>query len=147
MGSSLGRFPDDDIAHERLTGRYVAEAFPCRRQVKKPATAPIPLKPSKQELLRLTKNKIRPDIRYHYRLVAGALAVKAAGLLDDNTEELADVMNPAGQWVKDRDEEPAAVITRYWKGDVPKRKSARRRLPDTGLWTTRPMEPGTTNRL
>jgi hypothetical protein len=98
-----GSFPNEDIAHERLTGRYVAEGS-GEDQVKKPATAQILLKPSKQELARLTANKIRPDIRYHYRLVAAALAVKAAGFLDDNTEELADVMNAAGLWVKDRDE-------------------------------------------
>src|SRR5207249_5744509 len=62
------------------------------------------LKASQKEIQRLTANKIEPDIRFHYRLIAGALAIKAAALLPDNSEELADVVNQAGLWVKDRDE-------------------------------------------
>ena len=62
------------------------------------------LKASEKEIQRLTTNKIEPDIRFHYRLIAGALAIKAAALLPDNSEELADVINQAGLWVKDRDE-------------------------------------------
>jgi len=65
---------------------------------------PIALKASQKEIQRLTANKIEPDIRFHYRLIAGALAIKAAALLPDNSEELADVVNQAGLWVKDRDE-------------------------------------------
>jgi hypothetical protein len=52
----------------------------------------------------LNATKIAPDIRFHYRLIAGALAMKAAALLPDNSEEIADVVNTAGLWVKDRDE-------------------------------------------
>ncbi len=52
----------------------------------------------------MNTNKISPDIRFHYRLIAGALAMKAAALLPDNSEEVADVVNTAGLWVKDRDE-------------------------------------------
>ncbi len=37
-------------------------------------------------------------------MIAGALAIKAAALLPDNSEELADVVNQAGLWVKDRDD-------------------------------------------
>jgi hypothetical protein len=62
------------------------------------------LKASPKELQRLNAIKIEPDIRFHYRLIAGALAIKAAALLPDNSEELADVVNQAGLWVKDRDE-------------------------------------------
>jgi hypothetical protein len=65
---------------------------------------PIVLKASQKEIQRLTADKIEPDIRFHYRLIAGALAIKAAALLPDNSEELADVVNQAGLWVKDRDE-------------------------------------------
>ena len=70
------------------------------------------LPPSKMELQRLAKHKPSPDIRYHYRVIAAALALKGARLLDDNTEELADVLNTAGQWVKDRDEK---LGDRYYK--------------------------------
>jgi len=45
-------------------------------------------------------------------VIAGALAVRAADLLEDNTEELADVLNTAGLWVKDRDER---VGNRYYQ--------------------------------
>jgi hypothetical protein len=53
---------------------------------------------------RLTQNKIVPDRRYHYRVVAGALALQAAKLLPNDSEELADVLNHAGLWVKEEDE-------------------------------------------
>ena len=62
------------------------------------------MKASKPELQRLAENKISPDVRFHYRVIAGALAMRAAGFLDDNSPELADVVNAAGLWVKDRDE-------------------------------------------
>jgi hypothetical protein len=62
------------------------------------------VKTTKPELQRLTKNKISPDVRFHYRVIAGALAMRAAGFLEDNSAELADVVNTAGLWVKDRDE-------------------------------------------
>ena len=70
------------------------------------------LKPSKEELQRLAKTKTSPDLRFHYRVVAGALAIRAADLLGDDSEELADVLNTAGQWVKDRDEKMAIAIFR-----------------------------------
>ena len=38
--------------------------------------------------------------------------MKAAALLPDNSEELADVVNQAGMWVKDRDEKTA---NRYYE--------------------------------
>jgi hypothetical protein len=73
---------------------------------------PAVLKASVKEVQRLNTNKISPDIRFHYRLIAGALAMKAAALLSDNSEELADVVNQAGMWVKDRDEK---VGNRYYQ--------------------------------
>jgi hypothetical protein len=50
------------------------------------------------------------DIRFHYRIIAGARAMCAAALLPDNTAELADVVNTAGRWVADRDDK---VANRY----------------------------------
>src|SRR5207245_3034578 len=73
-------------------------------------SVPAVLKASAKEIQRLNTNKISPDIRFHYRLIAGALAMKAAALLPDNSEELADIVNQAGMWVKDRDEK---VANRY----------------------------------
>ncbi len=53
---------------------------------------------------RLTKSKPVPDLRYHYRVIAAALAIDAAKLLPNDSEELADVVNCAGLWVKDEEE-------------------------------------------
>jgi hypothetical protein len=129
---SGGEFENTDLAAERLSGKYVQNSGEEQDDgsVAKPVTAPVVLKASKQELQRLETNKISPDIRFHYRMIAGALAIKAGGLLPDNTEELADVINTAGLWVKDRDEkvgdkyyqilESRAAKTKIGRADIAK---------------------------
>jgi len=107
---SEGSFENTNIAKERLSGKYATTVFENNEE--KSVVQTIPLKPSKQEVQRLEKNMIRPDVRYHYRIIAGALAVKAAPLLGDNTDELADVVNTAGNWVKDRGEK---IADRYYQ--------------------------------
>ena len=97
-----GKFPLPDLAQQRQTGTYKEVRWTQKGQEER--TMPVVLPVSKQERERLANNKIRPDTRFHYRLIAGALAVKAAAILPDNSEELADVVNRAGLWVKDRDE-------------------------------------------
>lgn len=98
-----GSFELPDIAKQRRTGVYQTVSYDKNGDEKK-KMSPIALKPSAQELQRLNANRIQPDVRFHYRLIAGALAMKAAASLPDNSEELADVVNQAGLWVKDRDE-------------------------------------------
>jgi len=98
-----GEFEFPDLAKQRRSGFYQQVSYDKGGNEKK-KNVPIPLKASQKEIQRLTANKIEPDIRFHYRLIAGALAIKAAALLPDNSEELADVINQAGLWVKDRDE-------------------------------------------
>ncbi|HXX40981.1 MAG TPA: tetratricopeptide repeat protein [Chthoniobacterales bacterium] len=98
-----GDFPIPDLAQQRRAGFYEKVSYTKNGDEKKTKVSVI-LKPSKEELQRLTVNKIVPDLRFHYRLVAGALAIKAAELLPTDSEELADVVNSAGLWVKDRDE-------------------------------------------
>lgn len=71
---------------------------------------PMVLPPSKAELRRLHEHPITPDVRYHYRVIAARHALKAARLMEDNTEELADVLDTAGLWVKERDEKLADRI-------------------------------------
>ena len=84
--------------------------------------------------MRLDETKTSPDLRFHYRVIAGALAIRAAALLGDNTEELADVVNTAGAWVKDRD---AKLGDRYYlilKNRASKNKNwPSRRSPSIGL--------------
>ena len=98
-----GAFEFPDLAKQRRSGFYQQVSYDKDGNEKK-KNVPIALKASQKEIQRLTANKIEPDIRFHYRLIAGALAIKAAALLPDNSEELADVVNQAGLWVKDRDE-------------------------------------------
>jgi hypothetical protein len=97
-----GDFEIPDLAQQRQMGTYKEVRWTEKGQEEH--TMPVILRPSKQERERLAQNKVAPDIRFHYRIIAGALAVKAAAFLPDNSEELADVVNRAGLWVKDRDE-------------------------------------------
>ena len=101
--SDSGAFEFPDLAKQRRSGFYQQVSYDKDGNEKK-KNVPIALKASQKEIQRLAANKIEPDIRFHYRLIAGALAIKAAALLPDNSEELADVINQAGLWVKDRDE-------------------------------------------
>jgi hypothetical protein len=114
-----GSFEMSDLAQERRSGTYQTIAYDkegnqLSDQNGNPKMKSVPafLKASAKEIQRLNTNKISPDIRFHYRLIAGALAMKAAALLPDNSEELADVVNQAGMWVKDRDEK---VGNRYYQ--------------------------------
>jgi len=106
-----GSFEMPDLAKERRSGAYQTIAYDKEGKASydengnpKMKSVPALLKASAKEVQRLNTNKIAPDIRFHYRLIAGALAIKAAALLPDNSEEVADVVNTAGLWVKDRDE-------------------------------------------
>ena len=110
-GFSLnGDFELPDLAEQRQAGVYQITRYEDGKE--KTILAPITVKASKPELQRLAKNKIKPDVRFHYRVIAGALAMRAAGFLEDNSPELADVVNAAGLWVKDRDEK---VGDRYYQ--------------------------------
>lgn len=101
--SDSGAFEFPDLAKQRRSGSYQQVSYDKDGNEQK-KNVPIALKASQKEIQRLTASKIEPDVRFHYRLIAGALAIKAAALLPDNSEELADVVNQAGLWVKDRDE-------------------------------------------
>ena len=98
-----GDFESPDLAKQRRAGVYETVSYDKHGNEQK-KNLPAILKATPKEIQRLNSNKIEPDIRFHYRLIAGALAMKAAPLLPDNSEELADVVNQAGMWVKDRDE-------------------------------------------
>ncbi len=106
-----GAYRNTDLAKERRTGVYETSMEQEDGKEKK-TTHPVTLAATKEEVQRLTKNKIEPDVRYHYRVIAGAIAMRAAPLLDDNTEALADVINTAGGWVKNLDEK---VADRYYE--------------------------------
>jgi hypothetical protein len=108
--SQSGDFELPDLAQQRQTGTYKQVRY--TQKGREEQTAPVVLRASKQERDRLASNQIRPNTRFHYRLIAGALAIKAAALLPNDSEELADVVNRAGLWVKDRDEK---IGNRYYQ--------------------------------
>ena len=97
-----GDFTDTDLAKERLTGQHAESPDGDQPAA---ATAQDAAPASRAEIQRLKKNTIDPDKRYHYRFVAAAVAMRAAALLPDQTEELADVANTAGNWIKNSDEQ------------------------------------------
>jgi hypothetical protein len=137
-GFSLGGdFEVPDLAKQQQTGFYEIPSASDDKTAKKP----IVLKPTKEELQRLSKTKTSPDLRFHYRVIAGALAVRAADLLEDNSEELADVLNTAGSWVKDRDEKIGDRYYQILKTRAPKTKIGRLALAkhwfvnETGAWS------------
>ncbi len=136
-----GSFEMPDVARERLRGTN--ENVRWDGGAEKRTAVPIPFRPSRPELQRLKTNTIEPDVRFHYPLIAGALAMKAAALLPDNSEELADVLNTAGDWVKNRDEKIAnsyfAVLDRRARRTkIGTAASAKHWFVDeSGPWSTR----------
>lgn len=100
-----GDFEAIDLAQQRQAGTYTQVSYTDNSE--KQTRVPVALKATAKEKERLAKNKIRPDVRWHYRVVAGALALRAAELLPDNSDELADVLNRAGLWLQERDQKMA----------------------------------------
>lgn len=136
-----GAFEFPDLAKQRRSGFYQKISYD-KDGSQKEKNVPIALKASQKEIQRLTANTIHPDIRFHYRLIAGALAIKAAALLPDNSEELADVVNQAGLWVKDRDEKAGnryyqIIDRRCAKTKIGQADAAKHWFADqTGPWST-----------
>lgn len=100
---SGGSFPPGNLDIERSEGVFVTGTGDeiARTPIKLliPATA--------AEKKRLVATRPQPSKRFHYRYVAAGLAWKSAALLPDGTEELADVLNSGGGWIRDRDEKQA----------------------------------------
>ncbi len=76
-------------------------------------------------------------------MIAGALAIKAAAFLAENTEELADVVNTAGLWVKERDNKLAdsyylVLAGRAGQTEIGRAAKEKRWFVDrTGPWSER----------
>ncbi|MGZ5022062.1 MAG: hypothetical protein ACXWAX_05725 [Chthoniobacterales bacterium] len=102
---SEGNFPEPDLAKERESGTYIKTSYDNSGEHE--THVPATLKANAEDKARLTKQKIRPDVRFHYRVIAAALALRAAELLPDNSAELADVLNYGGRWAQDRDQKMA----------------------------------------
>ncbi len=98
-----GMFEGPKLAEQIQSGTYQITNYSNNGE-EEVETKKIALRLPPQGRSRLTKTKPEPDLRYHYRYVASALALRAAGLLPDDSEELADVVNSAGLWVKNSNE-------------------------------------------
>jgi hypothetical protein len=107
---SGGAYENTDVAAQRASGFWNLTTYVNGKETV--AKVPSALKPSKQEIKRLGEHQTLPNIRFHYRIIAGALALRAANLLPDNTPELADVINSAGRWVMGRDDR---IANRYYQ--------------------------------
>jgi hypothetical protein len=103
--SSEGAFEEVDVAKERQTGTYLKTSYQDTNS--EPKRLPVALPVSAKEKQRLLKSSIKPDVRFHYRVIAAALALRAAELMPDGSNELADLLNVAGRWAMDRDKKLA----------------------------------------
>jgi len=102
---SGGSFSPGSVDTERAEGARVSKEYDDEKKREVETRKPVKLfiAVTAEEKQRIAKNRPHPTNRFHYRWVASALAWKAAGLLADGTEELADVLNYGGSWIKDRD--------------------------------------------
>ena len=100
---SGGDFEANNIADERETGTTFETKYVGDKEVKaiKPVRFSVPV--TGEEKKRLAANRPAPNKRFHYRYIAAALGWKAAALLPDQSDELADVLNTSGGWIKNDD--------------------------------------------
>lgn len=143
-----GYAPDhpEEIIHARLTGQARINPYQGDGDMNQWKKIPLFIPSTPPERKRLRQSSVQLPMYQHVRL-ASALAVKAAALLPDNTEETADVLNQAGRWIQDIDNPRAdkiyfkieqrcdkttigaAVIARHWFIDP------------NGPWTNEPEAP------
>jgi hypothetical protein len=125
--STNGDFISPNTAMERLTGQKQKIGYSDEEEEQDfkpgPASLVVPVSPDEKKRLAITK--LNPEKRYHYRHVAAGLAWKAAGLLPDQSEITADVLNTAGGWLKGRYPKEAdrfiqAIERRCYKTEIGK---------------------------
>ena len=104
-----GMFAATSILRSRRTGMKPDENFiedenaDATTQPRLTKKIKFGVPPSAEEKARLAKSALPHDFRNHFRWVAAALAKKAAALLEDGSEEKADVLNAAGTWLFNKD--------------------------------------------
>ncbi len=100
---SGGSYPPNSIADERETGQQTETDESGDKPVQKIKPLPMVVAVTAAEKKRLAGNRTAPNKRFHYRHVAAALGWKAAALLPDQSNELADVLNSSGGWISNDD--------------------------------------------
>ena len=142
---SGGDFESTDIAGQRDTGTVMETKFEGDKEVTVPKPIKLVVPVSTAEKKRLADSKPAPNKRFHYRYVAAALGWKAALLLPDQSDELADVLNTAGGWIK-KDDKAAdkfiqAIERRASKTSLGKEASSKHWFVDKyGPWSVAPKE-------
>ena len=140
--SDRGSITTGDMAMVRLTGKTYAVEDMDDAEEEKPKPVAFVLPVSVEEKKRLTATKLNPERRFHYRHVAAGLAWKAAALMPDGTEETADVLNTAGNWLKDKSQKSAdrfyqALERRCSKTKIGQEAVKKHWFTDsTGPWST-----------
>jgi hypothetical protein len=66
--------------------------------------------PSKDELSRYEQHKADPEVRFHYRYQAAFVALEAAQLLPNDSDETAKMLWTGGTWLKYRDPKTADIF-------------------------------------
>jgi tetratricopeptide (TPR) repeat protein len=74
---------------------------------------PKVLAPSADELSRARRHHADPEERFHYRYQAAFIALQAASLLPDNSDQKAQILHTAGTWLKDRDPQTADIFYKH----------------------------------
>lgn len=150
--NSDGSFEPTNVAGEREAGKFEritwenvkkGDGTSEMQEVKRTASPAVTV--SAEEKKRLLKHKPVPYKRYHYRYVAAALGWKAAALLPDQSEELADVLNTAGGWIKGDDKAAdkyfQAIERRAYKTELGKEAGkAHWFVEHYGPWSAEPKE-------
>ncbi len=142
---SEGSFESTDIAVQRETGTVMETKYEGDKEVTAPKPLHIAVPVTAGEKKRLAASKPAPNKRFHYRYVAAALGWKAAVLLPDQSEELADVLNSSGNWIK-KDDKAAdkfiqAIERRAFKTDLGKEATKKHWFVDSyGPWSVEPKQ-------
>jgi len=71
------------------------------------------LEPSADELSRARRHHADPEGRFHYRYQAAFIALQAASLLPDNSDQKAQILHTAGTWLKDWDPQTADIFYKH----------------------------------
>jgi hypothetical protein len=74
---------------------------------------PKVLVPSADELGRARRHHADPEERFHYRYQAAFIALQAASLLPDNSDQKAQILHTAGTWLKDWDPQTADIFYKH----------------------------------
>lgn len=142
---SEGSFESTDLAGQRETGTVMETKYEGDKEVTAPKPVHIVVALASDEKKRLAASRPAPNKRFHYRYIASALGWKAAALLPDQSDELADVLNSSGNWIK-KDDKAAdrfiqAIEHRASKTAVGRKASAKHWfVSEYGPWSVEPKE-------